>query len=369
MSGGVDSSVAAALLKREGHDVIGVTMQLWPDDKEAGEAGRFGGCCSLNAIEDARRVAEVLDIPHYVMNFRQRFKDLVIDYFCREYQAGRTPNPCIRCNQFIKFEELLSKARELEADHIATGHYARIEFDPIPKRYLLKRGVDRTKDQSYVLYAMTQEQLAGTLFPLGGLKKTETRKLASELNLPVAEKEESQEICFIPDNDYARFLKEYLPEGFKPGPIVNSKRETIGRHSGILFYTVGQRKGLGVDQQPGEKQLMKPYYVIRIDKSNNAIVAGSEEELYHSSLIAEKLNWISFDRLESEIKVTAKIRYLAAEAEAVVSPHAGKSEDQAAVRFREPQKAITPGQAVVFYQDELVVGGGTISGNETIGKV
>lgn len=360
MSGGVDSSVTAALLKKEGYDVIGVTMQVWSHQPEAEETGRFGGCCSLQAVEDARRVAEIIGIPHYVLNFRQVFKEKVIDYFCQEYQAGRTPNPCIRCNQLIKFSHLLSKAREFEADFIATGHYARIEFDSKRQRYLLKRGIDQEKDQSYVLYTLTQEQLPRILFPLGQLHKAETRQLAKELNLPVAEKTESQDICFIPDNDCARFLKDYLPDSFKPGPIVDSGGNVIGTHRGILFYTVGQRKGLGINQPLGEKKPMKPYYVIKIDKKANTIIAGSEEELYSSSLIAEKVNWIPFPELKGPIEATAKIRYKAEEAAVFVSPHPAEA-SWAVVRFAKPQKAITPGQSVVFYQGELVLGGSIIA--------
>lgn len=362
MSGGVDSCVAAALLKREGYEVIGVTMQLWPHEEDAAKAEQFGGCCSLAAIEDARRVADVLDIPHYVLNFRQRFKKLVIDYFCQEYQAGRTPNPCIRCNQFIKFEELLNKARELEADHIATGHYARIEFDPTRQRYLLKKGSDRRKDQSYALYTLTQEQMARTLFPLGDLRKTDTRKLASGLDLPVADKKESQEICFIPDNDYAAFLKRYMPETYlNPGPIVDTKGDSIGKHRGLIHYTVGQRKGLGVNQKPEKGKQVQPLYVVKISKLDNTIVVGSEEELFGSDLIAEEVNWILFDKLDGEIEVTAKIRYLADEAKAKVSLCEKVGEEAVLVRFDKPQKAIAPGQSVVFYQGESVVGGGTIS--------
>ncbi|MDI6822200.1 MAG: tRNA 2-thiouridine(34) synthase MnmA [Actinomycetota bacterium] len=350
MSGGVDSSVTAALLKEQGYEVIGITMQIWPSDKLAEEADRFGGCCSLAAVDDARRVAFKLDIPYYVINFREIFAQKVIANFCEEYTRGRTPNPCIRCNQHIKFDALLKKAKELNADFIATGHYARIGFDKEKKRYILKKGIDAAKDQSYVLYIMTQEQLAHTLMPLGNLTKTEARRKAAELGLPVAEKPESQEICFIPDNDYGKFLKEYIPKVAQSGPILDSRGNLLGEHKGIIFYTIGQRKGLGISAK-------EPLYVIAIDRERNAIVVGSEDEVYGSELIAEEVNYISIRQLTRSIKVKAKIRYKMKEAEAVVTPlNGGKVQ----VKFTQPQRAITPGQAVVFYQDDVVVGGGRI---------
>jgi len=350
MSGGVDSSTAAALLQREGYEVIGVTMQIWPSNRSAEEAEKFGGCCSLAAVEDARQVAYKLDIPHYVLNFREIFAQKVVADFCQEYSQGRTPNPCIRCNQYIKFDALLKKARGLGADFVATGHYARINFEPSRSRYLLKKGVDSRKDQSYVLYVMTQEQLAHTLMPLGALTKDETRRLASEFGLPVATKAESQEICFIPDNDYPRFLQEHIPEAAKPGPILDKQGNVLGTHRGILFYTIGQRKRLSI-------AVGKPLYVIAVDKEKNAVIVGEEEDVYARGLIAKELNYISVEKLIRPTQVFAKIRYGMKEAEAMVTP---LGEDEVKVEFSQPQRAITPGQAVVFYDQDLVLGGGTI---------
>ncbi len=350
MSGGVDSSVAAAILKEEGYQVIGVTMQIWPSDGQAHEVDRFGGCCGLGAVEDARRVAYKLGIPHYVMNFRDIFAQKVIADFCRQYSLGRTPNPCIRCNQYIKFDALLKRARELSADFVATGHYARIEKDEVNGRRLLKKGTDRHKDQSYVLYPITQEQLEHTLLPIGNFNKKRVREIARELALPVATKPESQEICFIPDDDYPKFIENYIPQAVKPGPILNEQGSTLGEHKGILFYTVGQRKGLGISAK-------EPLYVTAIEPQRNAIVVGSKEEVYANELVASELNWITITKLEQPIMVKAKIRYLHKEAEAAITP---LDADQVYVKFQEPQMAITPGQAIVFYNGDTVVGGGTI---------
>ena len=350
MSGGVDSSVAAAILKEEGYQVIGVTMQIWPSDELADEGDRFGGCCGLGAIEDAKRVAYKLGIPHYVMNFRDIFAQKVIANFCREYSLGRTPNPCIRCNQYIKFDALLERAKGLGADFVATGHYARIEKDKASGRYLLKKGIDRRKDQSYVLYPLTQEQLGHTLLPIGNFTKVRVREIARELELPVAAKPESQEICFVPDNDYHRFLKEYIPLAEKPGPILNKQGNILGEHQGIIFYTIGQRKGLGISAR-------EPLYVVAIDRERNAIIVGTKKEVYGSELIASELNWIAMEEPKRPMRVKAKIRYLHQEAEAMVTP---SGENRVQVRFEEPQMAITPGQAVVFYDGNIVVGGGTI---------
>jgi len=350
MSGGVDSSVAAAILKEEGYQVIGVTMQIWPSDEQAGDADRFGGCCGISAVEDAKRVAYKLDILHYVMNFRDVFAQKVIADFCREYSLGRTPNPCIRCNQYIKFDALLERAKRLGADFVATGHYARIEKDEARGRYLLRKGVDRRKDQSYVLYPITQEQLGHTLLPIGSFTKERVREIAGELGLPVATKPESQEICFIPDNDYPAFLQEYTPQAVKPGPILDKEGNVLGQHRGILFYTIGQRRGLGISAR-------EPLYVTAIDQEGDAIVVGSKQEIYEDELIASGLNWITMNEPDQPITVRAKIRYLYQEAEAKVTPLDG---NQVYVKFNEPQMAITPGQAVVFYDRDTVVGGGTI---------
>ena len=351
MSGGVDSSVTAALLKEEGYEVIGATMQLWPSNELADEAERFGGCCGLGAVADAKRVAHKLGIPHYVMNFRDLFAEKVIANFCREYSLGRTPNPCIRCNEYIKFDALLTRAEELDADFVATGHYARLERDEVSGRYLLKKGVDRSKDQSYVLYVMTQNQLRHALMPLGGFTKERVRQVAGELGLPVADKAESQEICFIPDGDYTRFLKEYMPQAAKPGPILDREGNTLGEHRGILSYTIGQRKGLGISAR-------EPLYVVAIDRERNAIIVGTKREVYGDELIAANLNWIAIESLEQPLQLKAKIRYRHREVAAVTTPLL--SEGKVHVRFKQPQMAMTPGQAIVFYHKDTVVGGGTI---------
>jgi len=350
MSGGVDSSVAAAILKEEGYQVIGMTMQIWPSDKPASEVDRFGGCCRFGALEDAKRVAYKLGIPHYVVNFKDVFAQKVIADFCREYSLGRTPNPCIRCNQYIKFGALLERAKRLGADFVATGHHVRIEKGGASSRYLLKKGSDRRKDQSYVLYTLTQEQLEHTLLPIGNFTKDRVRKIARELEIPVAAKPESQEICFIPDGDYPKFLEKYIPQAIKPGPILDRRGNTLGKHRGILFYTIGQRKGLGLSTKD-------PLYVTNIMHERNAIVVGGKEEVYGTELIASGLNWISLTKLKQPITVKAKIRYLHNEAEAEITPI---DEDRVHVRFKEPQMAITPGQAVVFYDGDTVIGGGTI---------
>ena len=356
MSGGVDSSVTAAILKQQGYQVIGVTMQIWPSDRQAYDVGRFGGCCGLDAVEDAKRVAYKLGIPHYVMSFRDIFAQKVIAHFCREYSLGRTPNPCIRCNQYIKFDALLERAKGLGADFVATGHYARIEKNEADGRYLLKKGIDRRKDQSYVLYPITQEQLKHTLLPIGSFTKERVRELAREQELPAAAKPESQEICFIPDNDYPKFLKEYIPQAAKPGPILDKEGHILGKHKGILSYTVGQRKGLGTSAK-------EPLYVIAIEQERDTIVVGSKQDVYKNELMASELNWITIAKPKQPITVKAKIRYLHQEAEAAITP---LDEDKVYIKFKEPQMAITPGQAIVFYDGDTVVGGGTI---EPAGKL
>ncbi len=354
MSGGVDSSVAAAILKVEGYQVIGVTMQIWPSAKLTGKADRFGGCCGIGAIEDAKRVAHKLGIPHYVMDFRNIFAQKVIAHFCREYSLGRTPNPCIRCNQYIKFGVLLERAKKLGADFVATGHYAKIEKDEARGGYLLKKGIDRRKDQSYVLYPITQEQLGHVLLPIGNFAKGEVREIATKHELPVAAKPESQEICFIDDNDYPRFLQEYIPQAIKPGLVLDKEGRILGQHRGIPFYTIGQRKGLGISAK-------EPLYITGIDCESNVLVVGSKEEVYGDELIASELNWIAMEELKRPIEVKAKIRYLHEEAEAMVIP---LDKDKVRVKFKELQMAITPGQAVVFYDDDTVIGGGTIERTE-----
>lgn len=348
MSGGVDSSVAAALLKQQGYQVVGVTMQIWPDVSEE-EADRHGGCCSLAAAEDARRVANLLGIPHYVLNLKKVFEEKVISYFCDEYVSGRTPNPCVLCNRDIKFGALLWKAKQIGAEYVATGHYARVVQDP-SGRFLLLRGVDRTKDQSYALYMLRQYQLAAAIFPLGSLTKVQVRQIAAELGLPVAEKPESQEICFVTSGNYAEFVRKRKPEHFRPGPILDTSGRVIGTHRGLPYYTVGQRRGLGISAP-------EPLYVIRIDARRNAIVVGNKEETLAKSFLVSNPNFIPFDTLSEPLKVTCKIRYRSEEAPATVSP-AGCA--QVRVDFDVPQRAITPGQSAVFYDGEMVIGGGII---------
>ena len=347
MSGGVDSSVAAGLLARAGHEAIGVTLQIWSNNK-GNPTG--SGCCSLGAVEDARRVAAKLGIPHYVLNFRDLFANTVVRDFTKQYLAGRTPNPCVRCNQWVKFDALMRRAVALGADALATGHYARIQRDEATGRWLLLRGADRSKDQSYALYMLTQQQLSRTIFPLGGLCKQETRRLADEMGLPVANKPDSQEICFV-SHSYREYIEGAVPEARRPGPVLNRAGEEIGTHRGIAFYTVGQRKGLGVASR-------KPLYVTEVRPEENAIVVGDAEDLYASRLTAAEFNWIlAAPDLQESMAVTAKVRYNMPDAPAVARPMANGAVE---VVFEQPQRAITPGQAVVCYAGEYVVGGGTI---------
>lgn len=348
MSGGVDSSLTAALLRDEGYEVIGVTMQIWPSD--APEPEEQGGCCSLSAVDDARRVADTLGIPFYVMNFRDQFEKKVIDLFLQEYLVGRTPNPCIACNRYIKFDAFLTKAIALGADQIATGHYARISYDENIGRHIIKRARDQKKDQTYVLYNMTQEQLSRTLMPLGEYTKDEVRRMAAEYNLKVANKPESQEICFVTDNDYHRFILEKTGENIKPGPFLDTKGNILGEHNGIAYYTVGQRKGLGIT-------FGEPMYVVGINPGKNAVILGRNEDVFAEELIASDNNFILYEGIADPIKVQAKIRYSAKPAPAEIFP---VEPGIIKVRFDEPQRAITPGQAVVYYSGEYVVGGGTI---------
>jgi len=349
MSGGVDSSVAAYLLKQQGYDVIGVTMQIWQDkSKEAYE--REGGCCSLSAVEDARRVCAKIDIPFYVMNFKQVFEKLVIDYFVDEYLVGRTPNPCIACNKFIKFDALLERSKALEAKYIATGHYARVMYDEGNKRYIIKKSAAPLKDQTYVLYNLSQDQLSHILMPLGDYNKEQVREIAKGLELRTANKPESQEICFVEDNNYGRFISERRGSEIKPGLFVDTQGRILGKHKGIIHYTVGQRKGLGI-------ALGKPMFVVEIIPEKNLVVLGDETEVFSRELTASQMNFIAFEKLEAPIEVKAKIRYSAKEAAAKVIP---LNDSRVKVVFEEPQRAITPGQAVVFYQNDILVGGGTI---------
>ena len=350
MSGGVDSSVAAALLKEQGYDVIGISMRLigYEEGTE-----RVGGCCSIDDLNDARRVADQLEIPFYVVNLENAFREKVIERFISEYISGRTPNPCVLCNQRLKFEILLNKARELEADYLATGHYARISFDESSKRYQLLKGVDPGKDQSYFLFTLTQEQLKSVLFPLGGMKKEEVRRLAQRYNLRVAEKVESQEICFIPDDNYSKFILEKAsPDAVKPGDIVDGSGKVLGRHSGIHNYTIGQRKGLGISS-------VKPLYVIGFDLDKNQVIVGDEVDLYSDDLVANDVNWVSVPEPSGEIGVVVKIRYRHCGEDAVVKS-IGPGRIKAA--FNKAVKSVTPGQAAVFYDGDTVLGGGWIAG-------
>ncbi|NLK08045.1 MAG: tRNA 2-thiouridine(34) synthase MnmA [Firmicutes bacterium] len=345
MSGGVDSSVAAALLKQSGYNVIGLTMEIWPVGMEDAD----GGCCSLDAVEDARRVAAKLDIPYYVVNMRDTFSEEVIQPFTEAYLEGRTPNPCIMCNRNIKFGALWQKALELNADYVATGHYAIIEQDPATKRYILKQGRDQTKDQTYALYNMTQKQLAHTLFPLGEFEKDEIREKAHQLGLPVADKPDSQEICFVPNDDYRTFLQEQAPESHRPGDIVDMEGNRLGRHEGVAFYTIGQRRGLGISAP-------EPLYVVGLDVEKNQVIVGSQTAVFAQGLRAVDINWISIPELKEEMQVQAKIRYNTKPAPALL-----RTVEQGVLTiFEVPQRAVTPGQSVVWYKGDAVVGGGII---------
>lgn len=334
MSGGVDSSVAAALLKEQGYDVIGITMQIWH--------GKGSSCCSLSAVEDARRVANKLGIPYYVVNFKRIFKKEVVDDFISQYSKGRTPNPCVRCNRFIKFDALLKKAKELGADHIATGHYARISKN-INGRYILKKGIDPKKDQSYFLYPLSQEALSRTLFPVGGLTKVQVRKLAKKFGLNVADKAESQEICFVEGG-----LKGFFRT--KKGEILDLKGTIVGQHRGYQLYTVGQRRGLGLSRP-------EPAYVAKIDPKNNKIYIGNKGDVYGDDLLAGDVTMVSVPSLKKPMDVKATIRYRTPGSDARILP---LPQGKIKVMFKKPQFAIAPGQSVVFYDGDTVVGGGII---------
>jgi tRNA-specific 2-thiouridylase len=427
MSGGVDSSLAAFLLKEKGYEVIGITLKLWDYSEVGGDLYKDGRCCSLEAMNDARNVCQKLGIPHYVLDFKEKFKEKVINNFVEEYKKGRTPNPCIVCNTEIKWKLLWDKAKELGAEYLATGHYARIKYLEVDKsfttptaglaphreekRFLLLKGVDSRKDQSYALWRLSQENLSKTIFPLGELTKKEVRELAKKYNLKTAFKEESQEICFVPDNDYQRFLKEWTSIRDKdsqeeinqihPGPIYDLNKKKIGEHKGIPFYTIGQRRGLKI-------ALGKPLYVVKIDPDENAIYVGENKDLLKTTFIVSNLNWISIPELKDKLNCSVKIRYLHSPAKATISPYADsrssmsalrqaqggeqnrttglldkkdneftlkklsttpafsgrwltyKPEDKVLVEFEKPERAITPGQSAVFYEGEKVIGGGVI---------
>lgn len=358
MSGGVDSAVTAALLKQEGYDVIGITLQIW---QEHADQGKYGGCCSLGAVEDARRASAKIGIPHYVLNFRDYFADKVIDRFVSEYSRGRTPNPCVECNRSVKFDELLRHAEDLGADFLATGHYGRVRFNETSGRHELLRARDAGKDQSYALYTLTQRQLSKTLMPLGHLSsKEETRRLAREFELALASKPDSQEICFVPKEGYISFLQEKAPSAVRPGKIVDTSGKSVGEHPGVAFYTIGQRKRLPASSTGA-------LFVVSLDADTNTVVVGSNEDLFASALIADTCVWSAIPGLADEqapLAVTAKIRYNGTASPAQIRPAADP--DQVRVDFVEPQRAITPGQSAVFYGGEgpdagdVVIGGGLI---------
>jgi tRNA-specific 2-thiouridylase len=344
MSGGVDSSVAALLLQQQGYDVVGVTMKLYSLD-HADLPAYYRGCCTIDDVEDARMVCHRLGVPHYVFNVQREFQSFVIDYFCSEYQKGRTPHPCIACNDKIKFSFLAQRALVLKADYVATGHYARIEEGP--QGLTLKKGVDASKDQSYVLYGMGQKELAHTFMPVGAYSKDDIRQMALEANFPNARKPDSQDICFIPFGDYKAFLKERVTP--TPGNIVDAEGNVLGQHQGVEFFTVGQRRGLGL--AGGE-----PMYVLRLEPETNRVVVGPESALYHEAFWVSRVNHVSGDPPPGPVEVGVKIRYKFEEARAVLWP----CRDGALIRFGKPQRAITPGQAAVFYQKDVVLGGGII---------
>ncbi len=352
MSGGVDSSVVAALLRREGYEVIGVTMQVWPDPPP-GTGAEYGGCCSLDAVDDARAVAYRLGIPYYVLNMRDVFADKVIAYFIEEYTRGRTPNPCVMCNHHVKFDALLAKALALECDYVATGHYARVGWDGDRRRYVIRKGVDPRKDQSYALFGLTQAQLRHVLMPLGEFTKDETRALAAELDLPVAQKPDSQEICFVLNNDYRSFLATEAPDAIRPGPILDTRGRRLGTHQGLPFYTVGQRRGLGISSS-------EPLYVVELDPATNTLVVGTAAELGAAELVASDLNWVSVAGIEGPVRARVRIRYRGAEVPATIRPVGPEGSGRVRVRFEEPQRAATPGQMAVFYDGDLLLGGGII---------
>ncbi len=349
MSGGVDSSVAALLLLREGRDVIGATMKLFGNEDIG--LSREHTCCSLDDVEDARAVCRKLGIEHFVYNFSETFRREVIDRFVAAYEAGRTPNPCIDCNRYVKFAVLRRRSREMGRNYVATGHYARTRFDEQSGRWYLLRAADREKDQSYVLYSLTQDELAHTLFPLGGMTKSEVRALAEENGFINAKKHDSQDICFVPDGKYGDFIEGYTKKTYPEGDFVDRQGNVLGRHCGIIRYTVGQRRGLGL-------ALPAPMYVSAVDTENNAVVLSREDELYSDRLTAKGINLISAPSIERPMRVTAKIRYRQRERAATVTQ---TDDDEIEVVFDEPQRAVTKGQAVVLYNGEVVVGGGTIS--------
>ncbi|HEX2913234.1 MAG TPA: tRNA 2-thiouridine(34) synthase MnmA [Chloroflexia bacterium] len=356
MSGGVDSSLTAALIKEQGHDVIGVNMRLHGSgtDEEEQNYSLTKSCCSIVEMEDARRVCQQLGIPFYAMNYEKEFKAAVIDYFVEEYERGRTPNPCLACNEYMKFRFLLNKALALGADYLATGHYCRNVYDEATGQYYLKRAVDASKDQSYVLYMLGQKQLSRIMFPLGDYTKVQTRQMAAERGLATANKAESQDICFVAGGDYRDFISNKLGEqAAVPGPIVDTSGKVVGQHNGLPFYTIGQRKGLGAVTS-------RPTYVLKIVPDSNTLVVGEDADLRQTEFAAERVSWVSSNWPETPVNATIKIRYKAQEIAGVVEPLDRKART-ARITLEKPQRAITPGQAVVFYNGDDVLGGGIIS--------
>lgn len=348
MSGGVDSSVGACLVKKAGYDTMGAIMKLTRPEKWG--AGPDTACSGSSDIEDARAVAARLGIPFDVFDFSDEFEQEVVCRFVRAYEEGRTPNPCVDCNRHMKFDRFFRQGKELGYDYVATGHYARVDYDPGSGRYLLKKSPNREKDQSYVLYSLTQDVLARTLFPVGALDKEETRRIAAELGLVNAGKKESQDICFVPDGDYAGFIRRYTGKEYPPGDFVDEDGNVLGRHKGLIRYTIGQRKGLGL-------ALKQPMYVLRKDIEENRVVLGKNEDLFSRTLEAGNFNWIACEPPESDLRANAKVRYSQKESSARVIPLGGA---RVRLEFDEPQRAITSGQAVVLYDGDVVVGGGTI---------
>ena len=348
MSGGVDSSATAALLLEQGYDVVGITLKLWPQDCVSRAEDK---CCGPQAVMDARSVCHKLGIPYYLIDEAAEFQKQVIGYFAEEYKAGRTPNPCVMCNERLKFGNLITRARQLGADFIATGHFARVEPSPDGTRTLLKRGRDPRKDQSYFLFSLRQDQLARAIFPLGEKTKADTRDIARECQLKTADKEESMEICFVPDNDYGRFLQQAKLVDKHRGEIVDTHGRVLGNHDGIEFYTIGQRKGLGLSSP-------KPLYVIALEAATNRVIVGDDSQLDRDEFVVERCNWIPFAEPPPRLEVSAKIRYNHPGTAATITPLPNGT---ARVKLHVPQRAITPGQACVFYQEDLVVGGGWIS--------
>lgn len=354
VSGGVDSSTALLLLKEAGYDVIAGHMKLWDYEEVGGDLYRDGRCCSIDSINDLHQICNSLSIPLYIFDFSRQFREVVIENFVSEYKAGHTPSPCVICNTQLKWKSLLKKAEELESDYIATGHYGLVEYNNETNRYFLKKGVDDTRDQSYFLWGLDQRALSKTLFPLGGYKKSQIREIAKRMNLKTAEKAESRENCFIADDNYHRFLKEWEERRgsyFEPGDIINQKGDILGKHQGTVFYTIGQRKGLGISNPT-------PLYVNQIDAKSNRIIVGDDKALFESKMIVKDINWIAYSSPPVEIKAEVKIRYLHKASSATIKP---VGQTSAEIIFENNQRAITPGQSAVFYQEDILLGGGIIA--------